>query len=218
MIITIDGPAGSGKSTVTKLIAKEIGFLPFTSGSLYRAITAYLYYCNYDFNNINKETKFDNIELKVEFIEGNQHMFVNGVDYYNHLRENNISILTPKISENTCLRQIIDKCQKDFCSTHNVIVEGRDMGSYVFPNAEIKFFLECSVKERARRRFNEEKIKNPNITIKEIEKQIQERDDFDKNKTIAPFIIPDKAIIIDSSNLTIDETVKTIVKHIKEHI
>lgn len=214
MIITIDGPAGSGKSTIAKLLAKELNVLHFNSGSLFRGITAYLYATNYNFNNLKKETKFENVNLKVEYINGEQHVFVNGVDYFNNLRDNHISQLTPLVSENACLRAIIDKCQKEFCLSHTVLVEGRDVGSYVFPNAEFKIYLDCDVKVRAMRRFKQEQEKNTNVTLEEIEEQIKKRDEFDKNKTIAPFIIPHGAIIVDSSNLDIPQTINEILKHI----
>ncbi len=215
MIITIDGPAASGKSTIAKLVAKKLNFLHFNSGSLFRGITAYLFYSEYNFNLLNKATKFNDINLEIKYINNCQHVFVNGKDYYNNLRENQISILTPKVSENLDLRNIIDNCQKSFCSNNNVVVEGRDAGSYVFPNAEVKIYLDCDIKVRAKRRFDQIKDKNTNITLEEIEKQIHERDEFDKNKTIAPFKIPKDAIIVDSSTLNIDETIDEIFKHIK---
>ncbi len=215
MIITIDGPAASGKSTISKLVAKSIGFLHFNSGSLFRGITAYLYSIGHNFENIKPDTRFSNIKLEVKYIDNDQHVFVNGVDFYNNLRDNHISTLTPIVSENKDLRAIIDKCQKEFCESHNIVIEGRDVGSYVFPNAEIKIFLDCSVSVRAKRRFEQEKAKNNKITLEEIEAQIKARDDFDKNKTIAPFVVPKGAFIVDSSNLNIEETLKAVLANIK---
>ena len=126
------------------------------------------------------------------------------------LRNNEISQLTPLVSLNKSLRNIIDKCQKDFCSSHNVVMEGRDLGSFVFPNAEIKFYLDCSIKERARRRFLEEQQKNNTVSLSEIEEQIAKRDHIDKTKPIAPLVVPNNAIIIDSSTLTIEEVLNVM--------
>ena len=102
-----------------------------------------------------------------------------------------------------------------FCNENNIVIEGRDVGSFVFPDAEIKFYLDCSIKERAKRRFLEEKSKNTHITIEEIEKQIAERDYLDKTREIAPLVVPDNAIIVDSSDLSIDEVVETLLNHIQ---
>ena len=101
---------------------------------------------------------------------------------------------------------------------NNVVIEGRDIGSHVFPNAEIKFYLDCDSKERAKRRFLEEKEKNPNITLLEIEQQIIARDKMDKERKIAPLVVPKNAIIIDSSGKTIDEVVTCFIKHINKNL
>lgn len=214
MIITIDGPAGSGKSTIAKMLAKKLGVLHFNSGSLFRGITAYLRHKNFDFSTLKAKTKFKDINLSVEFINNEQHVFVNGIDFFSKLRDNEVSKLTPLVSENIQLRQIIDICLKNFCNSNTVLIEGRDMGSYVFPNAEIKIFLTSSLEVRAERRFKQEQEKGSNITLEQIKAEIKARDDFDKNKKIAPFKIPDGAIIIDSSQLNIEETIDEILKHI----
>lgn len=211
MIISIDGPAGSGKSTVADILSEKLGFVHFNSGALYRGITAYILDNNLEVDSID----LNNIKLETKFINNIQHVYVNGTDYTSKLRDNEISIATPKISSIKHIRQIVDNCQKSFASKNNVVIDGRDIGSFVFPNADIKFYLDCSITERAKRRFKEEIIKNPNITLQEIETQIAERDEFDKNKKIAPLVVPKNAIIIDSSHLTIDEVVDLLFKHVK---
>ena len=214
MIITIDGPAGSGKSTIAKKLAQKLNMMHFNGGSLFRGVTAYLHHLNFDFSTLKAKTKFKDIELTVDYINNEQHVFVNGIDFFNHLRDNEISNLTPLVGENIQLRSLIDQCLKSFCNTHDVVIEGRDMGSYVFPNAEIKIFLTSSLEVRAQRRFKQEQEKGSNITLEQIKAEIKARDDFDKNKKIAPFKIPDGAIIIDSSNLNVEETVDLIIEKI----
>ena len=214
MIISIDGPAGSGKSTIAKILSKKLGFVHFNSGSLYRGITAFVVDKNIDVESF-ENYDFSTIKLEAKFIDNIQHVFVNGVDYTARLRDNEISILSPKVSVIKQVRSTVDACQKDFASKNNVIIDGRDIGSFVFPNADIKFYLDCSIKERAKRRFKEEIIKNPNITISEIEQQIAERDEFDKNKKIAPLVVPKNAIIIDSSLLSIEQVVDKMLENIK---
>lgn len=218
MIITIDGPAGSGKSTVAKKLAEKLGFIHFNSGSLYRAITAYLHSINFEIEKISKDSTFPPMDLKVEMIDNIQHVYVNEVDYTSKLRQNQISTLAPFVAANKHLRNVVDICQRKFCSTHNVVMEGRDLGSFVFPNADYKFYLDCSLNERARRRYLEEKAKNNNVSLKEITEQLAERDKLDKTREVAPLIIPKGAIIIDSTNKNADQVVNCMFDTIKNNI
>ena len=211
MIITIDGPAGSGKSTVASLLSDKLNFIHLNSGSLYRALTCYLYSTHFNIPSITEDFPTFDLNLEVKFIDNNQHTFVNGIDFTDMLRDNIISQLAPFISTNKSLRATIDACQKDFCNKHDVVLEGRDLGSYVFPNAEIKFYLDCSIKERARRRYLEELNKNNIVSIEEIEKQIEKRDFTDKTKKIAPLVVPKDAVVIDSSTLTIEQVLEAMI-------
>ena len=215
MIISIDGPAGSGKSTVAEILAQKLGFVHFNSGSLYRGIASYLHSINFDFSQITVDFPIFQLTLEVKFINNEQNVFVNGKNQTEFLRDNTISTLAPFVSTNESIRQIVDNCQRAFCSKNNSIIDGRDIGSHVFPNAEYKFYLDCSVQERARRRFLEVKEKDKTITIKDIEKQLEERDLIDKNKRIAPLIVPKNAIIIDSSTLSIEEVTNLMRSQIK---
>ena len=143
-----------------------------------------------------------------------QKVFVNNIDFTKNLRDNAVSINTAYVAQCKYIRNKIDKCQKDFGEKNNIVIDGRDTGSYVFPNANFKFYLDCSIAERARRRFNEEKLKNPKITIKEIENQLAIRDEMDRTRKIAPLVIPNNAIIIDSTNLNLEKVVQEVLKHI----
>ena len=214
MIITIDGPAGSGKSTVADILAEQLGFIHFNSGALYRAVTAYLHENNFDIENMSINSPIPDFELTVKMIEDNQHVFVNNKDYTPVLRNNEISTLVPFIGANKNCRSKVDNCQKEFCSKHNVVMEGRDLGSFVFPNAEVKFYLDCSIEERARRRFLEEQEKNTIVTFDEIKEQLFERDTLDKNREIAPLVVPKNAIIFDSTHLTVEEVVDEMKRKI----
>ncbi|MGN0787492.1 MAG: (d)CMP kinase [Candidatus Onthoplasma sp.] len=214
MIIAIDGPAGSGKSTVAELLAQKLGFLHFNSGLLYRAVASHFLKIGYDFSKISTYSKVPSFKIKVQIIDNAQHVFVNNEDLTNSLTDNNVSIHAPIISVNKKVREKIDACQKKFVSKNDVVIDGRDIGSFVFPNAEYKFYLDCDLHERAKRRFKDAVKKNPNITLKEIEQQLDERDKIDKSKKIAPLVIPKGAIIVDSTNMTIDQVVDTIAKNI----
>lgn len=216
MIITIDGPAGSGKSTVANILAEKLGFIHFNSGSLYRAITAYFYEQRFNIENIKTNSPIPQFDLKVIMVDDIQHCFVNNIDYTPTLRENHISQLVAFVGQNKHCRAKIDECQKEFCSTHNVVMEGRDLGSFVFPDAEVKFYLDCSVEERARRRFLEVRQKDTHISLEEIKKQIEERDHLDKTREIAPLVVPKNAVIINSSSLTVDEVVNKMLIHVNK--
>lgn len=215
MIITIDGPAGSGKSTVADILAEKLGFTHFNSGSVFRGITAYLLDINFNISSITETSPIPNFNLKVELNNGIQHVFVNNKDYTSVLRNNNISATVPFVSLNQNVQHIAQQCLKEFCALHNVVIEGRGLGNEVLVNAEYKIYLDCSIKERAKRRFNEEKLKNSSITLQEIEKQIEQRDLLDRTRTVAPLVIPKNAFVVDSSNLTINQVVETILSHIK---
>ena len=205
MIISIDGPAGSGKSTVAKIISEKLNFIHLNSGSLYRGVVAYLLSIDFDIKGLTLNSDVPEFKLKTKFINNIQHVYVSGIDFTPMLRNNEVSTLCPYVANNKAIRKRIDKCQRSFAKNHNIVMEGRDIGSYVFPNAEYKFYLDCNINERARRRFLEEKAKGNNITLDEIKKQTLIRDNQDKAKEIAPLVIPENAIIIDSTGLSIEE-------------
>ncbi len=214
MIITIDGPAGSGKSTVAGILAKELGFIHFNSGSLYRGIAVYLREQGFNIEKLTAFSPIPNFKLKAKMIEGVQHVYVNNKDYTSSLRENHISVLVSYVALNKECRNRVDECQRAFCAKNNIVIEGRDTGSFVFPNAEYKFYLDCSIEERAKRRLKEEKAKNNSISFEEIKKQIAERDYSDKHREIAPLVVPNNAIIVDSTKLSIEEVVNLLKSHI----
>ena len=214
MIITIDGPAGSGKSTVAELLAKKLGFIHFNSGALYRGITAHLYSQGFKLEELTKDSTVPHMNLNVEMIDGAQHVFVNNINYTSQLRDNIISTLVAHVGANKNCRNLIDSCQKEFCSKNNVVMEGRDLGSYVFPNADVKFYLDCSIEERAKRRLLEEELKGSALSLETIKKQLSERDYLDKTREVAPLVCPKDAKIIDSSKLSIEEVVETMLINI----
>lgn len=215
MIISIDGPAGSGKSTVAEALAQKLGFYHFNSGSLYRGITAYAIKRGIDETNLNKCACFDNLKLETEFIDGIQHVYVNDEDMTEFLRDNEVSTLAPKVSVIKAVRNIVDKTQKNFAKRNNIVIDGRDIGSYVFPNANVKFYLDCDVKVRAKRRQTELKNLGKSYSISELEKEILARDEFDKSKKIAPLVVPKNAIVINSSSLTVREVVEKMLEFIE---
>lgn len=216
MIITIDGPAGSGKSVAAKELSKKLGIIHFNSGSLYRALTAFALenqISPLDFEDFAKKTE---LKLVCEYIDGIQHVLVNGKDYTSILRNNEISVASSLYATLKVVHILVNKCQHDFAKTHSFVVDGRECGSHVFPNADFKFYLDCALDIRAKRRYDEEIKKGNILNLLDIKSQIEKRDFEDKHRKIAPLVIPFNAIIIDSSNMTVDEVVNSMLKVINK--
>ena len=213
--IAIDGTAGSGKSTVAKLLASKMNFKLLNTGEIYRSL-ACAYHEEFDceptIQNIEKFLKNKIIEIK--FVDFNQFVFVNGVCYKEKLRTEEISILTSKISVFQSLRNKVLSIQRDFAKENNCIMEGRDIGTIVLPNANIKFFITASQEERARRRFLQ--VKDCETTYEMVLEDLKERDYRDINREVAPLKPAPDSIIIDNTSMTIDENVEMCLKIINE--
>lgn len=214
MIVTIDGPAGAGKSTIAKLLAKKNELIHINTGTMYRAIGYHLIQKNIasdDIDTINEEMK--NITMDIKLENGEQVMVLNGSDITADLRTEEISNYTSAIATINDVREKTTKVQREVAVGKNIVMEGRDIGSVVFPNAEYKIYLTASSSERAKRRFEE--LQDSGISLETIEKDIIARDEADMNREISPLTIPQNAIEIDSSNLTIQEVVDKIGTYIK---
>jgi len=215
MIITIDGPAGSGKSTVAKLIGKKLGFIHFDSGSIFRGITAYLLDTKYNISSITINSEVPNLNIDMD-ITDTIIIHINNRNVTSRLRDIDVSNNVAKVAINKNIRDQIDSFQRAFAVGKNIIVDGRDTGSHVYPDAEYKFYLDCAVEERANRRYAESITKNQNVSYESILEEIRKRDHLDKTREIAPLIIPNGAIIIDTTNLSIEQVINEICTNIKE--
>jgi len=200
--IAIDGPSASGKSSVSKLLAKKLNINHLSSGALYRAIAYYLIQ-----NNIN-ENLVENYLNQIELI------FLNNEDITDKLQTNEISTLSSIISQNKAVREFVKEIQINVSENQNIIIDGRDIASVVLPNSKYKFFITASIKARAKRRYLDYKKKIP---LRKIEQDIKTRDERDVNRDISPLIKTKDAILINSSNLTLEETVDKILNYIKEN-
>ena len=206
-IVAIDGPAGSGKGTVAKILAHELNLTYIDTGAMYRAI-AYLTLKN----NVDIKDEDKIIELaknsKIEFL--NDKVYVNGEDVSSKIRTMEVTRIVSPISSIVKLREILVDLQRNMANGLDVIMEGRDITTVVFPNATYKFYLDASIEERARRRFKENSLKGMQVTYEEILENIKKRDYNDMHKEVGALIKSDDAIYIDSTNLTIDEVVEKI--------
>ena len=214
MIIAIDGPAGSGKSTTAKLLAKKLGFIYLDTGAMYRAVTLFLLNNKIDVNDISDVCKsLDKINLSIDNKDKFE-VYLNNMNVTDDLRQTSIDDLVSNVSKISDVRRKMIALQRDFSNNKNIVIEGRDIGSNVFPDADYKFFLIADVMERAKRRFNDDAY-DKSLTISELAKRIEKRDKIDSNRLIAPLIKVDDAIEIDTTLLTIEEQVTKIYDIIK---
>lgn len=213
-IIAIDGPAGSGKGTVTKLLATKLNFLTMDTGAMYRCVTLYLINNKIDISNehLVKES-LEKIEIDLREVDKIQRFFLNGKDVSKEIREKEVDRLVSQVSHIPCVRKAMVDLQRKLASGKNIIMEGRDIGTNVFPNADIKIYLDATAEERARRRFEQNKQNGiSNISYEEILENVRFRDNNDKTSSVAPLKKAEDAIAIDSTNMSIDEVVEEIRK------
>lgn len=206
-IVAIDGPAGSGKGTVAKILAEKCNLLYIDTGAMYRAVA----YKTLQ-NNINLYEEEKIVELaknsKIEFIDGKT--YLDNVDVSKEIRTMEVTKIVSPISSIVKLREILVDLQRKIAEGYDVIMEGRDITTVVFPNANYKFYLDADVEERARRRFEENKIKGIESTFEEILENIKKRDYNDMHKEVGSLTRTEDSIYIDSTNLSVDEVVEKI--------
>ncbi len=213
LIVAIDGPAGSGKSTIAKLLAKKYDLTYIDTGAMYRMITLYLLENNIDINDL-KEVKrvLNTVNLDMQ----GDKFYLDNVDVSTKIREKRINDNVSKVASIKIVRSNLVDLQRKISNNKDVILDGRDVGTVIFPNAQVKIFLIASPEERARRRYNEFLEKKTEITYDEVLKSIKERDHIDSTRDESPFVKADDAIELDSTNLPIEDVVNFISKEIEK--
>lgn len=210
--IAIDGPAGAGKSTITKMVSKKLNCIYVDTGAMYRAVALFFIengIASDDEKRIAKE--IENIHVDIQFEAGNQKVLLNGKDVTEGIRAERVGNWASEISKYTVVREYLVKMQREVAAKQDVVMDGRDIGTVVLPQANVKIYLTASSKVRAMRRYNELTQKGVFCDIHDIEQGIMERDAQDMNREISPLRQAKDAILIDSSNMTIDEVVEKIV-------
>lgn len=214
--VAIDGYVCSGKSTIAKELAKRLGYHVFDTGAVYRGIACAFKYLHNDENNINEASvaKFARqIYVDIKFINGLQHVLVNGVDYTKELRTEEISVLSAKLSPFMSIREKVLKIQRKFAENNNTVMEGRDIGSEVLPNADYKFFVTADEQVRAQRRFEQQKmLGNYDISLEKILDDLRDRDYKDTHREHGAIKKMPDAYVIDTSNQTIEQSVEQCLK------
>ena len=215
IIIAIDGHSGCGKSTTSRLLAKNLNFKYLDSGAMYRAVTLYFINKGVSQNDTKKiKDELNNIIIDFKYVEDNQHIFLNDQDVENEIRSDEISNQVSLFSSNSSIRKFLVDKQKTFGINKNIVVEGRDITTVVFPDAEIKVFMTADIQVRAKRRFNEMKSKNPDITYSDVIKNLEDRDIQDSTRKDSPLMVADDAFILDTSDLEINDQVDKIINFI----
>lgn len=207
-IITIDGPSGAGKSTVAKLIADKLGFKYLDTGAMYRAVTLYMIENQVDIKNEEEVINALN-KLNIGF-DSNYRIYLDSQDITEDIRKEKVVKFVSEVSAISSVRRKMVDLQRDIAKEDNYILDGRDAGSVAFPNADYKFYLEASLEERAKRRYKEELSKEVDISFEAVKESIKKRDKYDSNRKDSPLVVPENAIIIDTTNMTIDEVAEEI--------
>lgn len=211
MKIAIDGPAGAGKSTIAKLLAKKLGILYLDTGAMYRAVGLKAIENGIDVTDETAVKKMlDSTTVDVKSEEGVQHVYLDGKDVTGKIREHRISKAASDISAVPCVRYKMVDLQREIAARCDTVLDGRDIGTFVLPNAEYKIFLTASVAERARRRYEELKAKGEECTLESVASDIEKRDYNDSHRALAPLRKADDAVEIDTTDLSIEEVADKI--------
>ena len=216
--IAIDGPAGAGKSTIAKRVAEEKGYIYVDTGAMYRGLAVRFLDKGISPEDANAIIQaLDGVEIKIGYEEGQQQIYVNDKNITSRLREEAVGNMASVSSAIPEVRAKLLELQRELARTENVVMDGRDIGTFVLPNADVKVFLTASVVTRAKRRYDELKEKGiKHATFQEVERDIKERDERDSNRKVAPLKQADDAVLIDSSNMWKEDVVDEILKHCKQ--
>lgn len=216
MQIAIDGPAGAGKSTIAKRLARESGYIYVDTGAMYRAMALFLIRQGISADDREGiENACGNADITIRYIDGEQNVILNGENVNGLIRTQEVSNMASASSVNGRVREKLVALQQKLAASEDVVMDGRDIGTVVLPNAEVKIFLTASSAVRAKRRYDELTAKGETCDINVIEKEIIERDERDMTREISPLKQAEDAILVDTSDMSIDEVVETIKKIVK---
>lgn len=210
--VAIDGPAGAGKSTIAKLVAKEKGYIYVDTGAMYRGLAIHFLDKGIQPQETEKVVEAcKDAEVTIAYEDAVQHVYLNGKDISSRLRNEEVGNMASVTSAIPEVRKKLLELQQNLAKTQNVIMDGRDIGTCVLPHADVKVYLTASVETRAKRRYQELQEKGEDCNLEEIAHDIEERDRRDMTREIAPLKQAEDAVLVDSSDMTIAEVVKTIV-------
>ena len=218
--IAIDGPAGAGKSTIARQLAKELGYYYVDTGAIYRTVAYFLDLLGVSPKDVDGVERYiDELTINIEYDEeGKQHMIMNGMDVSDDIRTQDISQKASLVSAHKVVRDVLLDMQRQVAREHNVIMDGRDIGTVVLPKANVKIFLTASAEVRAKRRYDELTAKGQKTTLAQVLKDVQQREYQDSHREIAPLKQAKDAVLVDTSELDIEGVVAAIKAIIQEKI
>ena len=217
--IALDGPSGAGKSTIAKAVSQKLGYIYVDTGAMYRTVAYHVLSNNIEINDKEKIiNEFDNIHVSLKHIDGAQHIFLNDIDVSDKIRTPEISMGASNVSAIPEVRQFLFDLQKNIAKTQNIIMDGRDIGTVVLPDAQIKIFLTASAEERAKRRYQELIEKGQDVIYDDVLKDINQRDYNDTHREIAPLKQAKDAIVLDTSTNSLEESINLLYQTIQKRI
>ncbi len=217
--IAIDGPAGAGKSTISKKVAKELGFVYIDTGAMYRTVGLKAVRSGIDTKDcegVSSILPTLDIDIRHEGVE--QHIYLDGENVSDKIRTPEISMAASNVSAISEVRVALVDMQRKLAENHNVVMDGRDIGTFVLPDAEIKIFLTASVEARAKRRYDELIEKGENVKLEDVKKEMEIRDYNDSHREVSPLKIAEGATVIDTSDLTLEESIQKVTEFVRKKI
>ena len=215
--IAIDGPAGAGKSTIAKAVAKRLGMIYLDTGAMYRSVAYYVLEHGADVNDERAvEALLPGIEMDIRYENGMQQIYVSGKNVTPYLREPHMSKAASDVSALPCVRYKMVELQREFAASHDVVLDGRDIGTFVLPDANCKFFMTASPEERAKRRFKELTEKGSVCTFEDVLADINKRDYNDSHRAVAPLKQAEDAVRIDTTDMSIEQVTECVERIVKE--
>ncbi len=217
--VAIDGPSGAGKSTLSRAVAKKLGFIYIDTGALYRAIGLYVYRNGIDADSEKAvASSLSDINIDIKFVDGTQRVFLNGGDVSDDIRIHAVSDYTSKVSAYPAVRAFLLDTQRRLAESDNVIMDGRDIGTVVLPDADVKIFLTASAEDRAERRYKELVEKGQNVDYDTVLHDVIERDDRDMNRAVAPLRAAADAVVADTTGFELEQSQRLLMDIIRERL
>ena len=213
--VAIDGPAGAGKSSISKAVAAKLGCIYVDTGAMYRACALYAIENGIKIDSVSLEPHLDDIKVEIKYTEDGQRIILNGKDVSSRIREADVSIGASDIAVIPSVRLKLVELQREMADKNSVVMDGRDIGTYVLPNAEVKIFLTASIDERARRRLIELEQKGTVTDFEAVKKDMAYRDKNDSEREFAPLMQADDAVLLDTTKLSFDEVVNKVMEIIE---